>query len=101
MLKRVDSSIPDGTKIVILDMSGGIFNNSKSDIPRAQGQADMKAIAARIRARGITIVPENTRTVPTTYKQHDRIHLTAEGHPLLAQQLLPMVISALGGSHSG
>jgi acyl-CoA thioesterase-1 len=101
MLQRVDSAIPDGTKIVILDIGGGFFNNSKAGVPRAQGQADMKALAARIKARGITIVPENTSTMSTTYKQPDRIHLTAKGHRLFAQQLLPRVISALGGSHSG
>lgn len=99
MLRRVDSSIPDGTKIVILDISGGFFNNSKSDIPHAKGQADMKAIGTRLRARGITIVPENTGTMPTTYRQKDRVHLTAEGHRLFAQQLLPRVEIALGGSH--
>jgi acyl-CoA thioesterase I len=101
MLQRVDSSIPEGTKIVILDMGGGFFNNSKSGVPRAQGQADMKAIAARIKARGITIVPENTSTMPSTLKQPDRIHLNAEGHRQFAQELLPRVISALGGLHSG
>jgi acyl-CoA thioesterase I len=100
MLKRVDSSIPEGTKIVILDMSGGFFNNSKTDIPRAQGEADMKAIAVRIRARGITIVPFNASMMPTTLKQPDRRHLTVEGHRVIAQQLLPRVISALGGPHS-
>jgi acyl-CoA thioesterase I len=29
MLKRVDSAMPDGTKIVILDMGGDIFNRAK------------------------------------------------------------------------
>jgi acyl-CoA thioesterase-1 len=29
MLKRVDSAISDGTKIVILDMGGGFFNTAK------------------------------------------------------------------------
>jgi acyl-CoA thioesterase-1 len=100
MLKRVDSSIPEGTKVVILDVGGGFFNNSKTDIPRAQGQADMKAIAARLSARGITIIPINTGTMPTSLKQPDRIHLTVEGHRLFAQQLLPRVISALGSPHS-
>jgi lysophospholipase L1-like esterase len=61
----------------------------------------MNAILARIKSRGITIVPELTSTIPTNYKQPDRIHLTAEGHRLFAEQLLPKVISALGGSHAG
>jgi acyl-CoA thioesterase I len=101
MLKRVDSSIPDGTRIVILDIGGGFFNNSKSDIPYAQGHADMKAIADRIRTRGMIIIFENASVMSTTYKQPDRIHLTPEGHRVLAHWLLPRVISALGGSPPG
>ena len=101
MLKPVDSAIPGGTKIVILAMGGGFFNNSKADMPRAQEQADMKAVVPRIKSRGITIVSELMSTIPTNYKQPDRIHWTAEGHRLFAEQLLPKVISALGGSHAG
>ena len=99
MLKRVDSSIPEGTKIVILDMGGGFFNNRSSGIPRAQGEADMKALEARLKSRGITILSELTNNIPPTDRQADGIHLTAEGHRLLAEQL-PSVISALGGSNS-
>jgi hypothetical protein len=61
----------------------------------------MKAIVARIKSRGLPIVPELTSTIPTNYKQPDRIHVIAEGHRQFAEQLLPKVISALGGSHAG
>lgn len=57
----------------------------------------MKAIVARIKSRGITIVPELTSTMPRNYKQPDRIHLTAEDHRLFAEQLCPKVVSVLGG----
>jgi acyl-CoA thioesterase I len=100
MLQRVDSSIPAGTKIVILDMGGGFFNNKKSDIPHAKGEADMKAIAARLKARGIRIIPIITGTMPTTLKQPDRVHLTVAGHQAFAQQLLPRVVDALASQHS-
>ena len=43
------------------------------------------------------IVPELTSTMPTNYKQPDRIHLTAEDHRLFAEELRPKVNSALGG----
>jgi hypothetical protein len=38
---------------------------------------------------------------PLTYTNPIRKHLTAEGHRLFAEQLLPKIISALGGSHAG
>jgi acyl-CoA thioesterase I len=95
MLQRIDSAVPPGTKIVILDMAGGFFNNSRSGVSRPQGEADMKAIEARLKGRGITILPELTSELPITYKQPDRIHLTAEGHRVFAEQLLPRVIRVL------
>ena len=101
MLQRLDSSIPPGTTIVILDVGGGFYNNSKTDIPREQGKADMEAIEARLRSRGIKIVPELSSKMPLNLKQADHIHLTAEGHRVYAEELLPRVIAALGSSHSG
>jgi acyl-CoA thioesterase-1 len=53
MLQRLDSSIPAGTTVVILDYSGGFFNNRKLGIPHKQGVADMKAIGNR-RSAAIT-----------------------------------------------
>ena len=38
---------------------------------------------------------------PLTYTNPIRKHLTAEGHRLFAEQRLPKIISALGGSHAG
>jgi len=100
MLQRVDSAVPNGTKIVILDEGGGYFNNAKSDIPKEKGKADMDAIRAKLRARGITIVPMLATTIPTTYKQADHIHLTPAGHQLMANDLLPKVVAALGKTKS-
>lgn len=101
MVKRIDSAMPEGTKIVILDVGGGLYNNSKkTSLPQDKGEADMRAIEERIKSRGITIIPERTHSVPLAYKQIDRIHLTAEGHRLFAGQLLPQVIRALNGAPS-
>jgi acyl-CoA thioesterase I len=97
MLKRIDSAIPDGAKILIL---GGGFSTQQSRHSARTGQADMKAIVARIKSRGLTLVPELTSTIPTNCKQPDRIHLIADSHRLFAERLLPKVISALGGSHA-
>ncbi len=103
MLHRLNFAVPSGTKIVILDMGGGYFNNQKRTNLASQvnGKADMAAIERQLKSRSITVIPENTGSVPLAYKQTDKIHLTPEGHKIFATHLLPLVISALGGSSSG
>jgi acyl-CoA thioesterase-1 len=102
MLHRLNSAVPSGTKIVILDMGGGYFNNRNTTAASQQkGKADMAAIETQLKSRGITVIPELTSGVSLAYKQTDKIHLTPEGHKLVATYLLPKVISALGGSSSG
>ena len=93
MLERVDSSIPNGTKIVVLDIGGGFFNEETVNISHDQGVKE--AIAARLHARGIKTVPEFANRMPDKFKQPDKIHLTAAGHQELAKLLLPYVIKAL------
>ncbi|MBV8484150.1 MAG: hypothetical protein JO077_14950, partial [Verrucomicrobia bacterium] len=95
MLKRVDSDIPNGTKIVILDTGGGFFNDKKNNISQEQGEKNFGAIKARIRARGIKIVREYSSRMSVKWKQPDQIHLTVDGHKELARLLLPFVIKAL------
>ena len=95
MLNRFEHVIPPGTKVVILDMSGGYFNNDQKGISGERGYADMSTIVAGLRARGIKIVPERAAEISKRYKQEDGVHLTAEGHHILAGQLLPQLVEAL------
>ena len=95
MLQRVDSSVPNGTKVVVLDMGGGFFNDGIRNISHDQGEKDMHAIATRLRARGIRIVPEFSYKLPDKFKQADKVHLNVAGHQELAKMLLPEVITAL------
>jgi acyl-CoA thioesterase I len=95
MLKRLDSSIPSETKIVVLDLSGGLYNDSKANIPREKGIADLREIAARLHHRGIKIIRETSNEFPEKFKQADQIHLNPAGHQELAKQLLPSVIQDL------
>jgi len=102
MLQRLNLAIPSGTKIVILDMSGGYYNNRNTTAASQQkGSADMTAIETQLKSRGITVIPESSAGISLAYRQSDKIHLTAEGHKLVATQLLPQVVSKLSGSHSG
>ncbi len=96
MRKRMDADIPEGTTIVILDTSGGIFNDSLKGISREQGDADMAAIMARLKERGIKVFPVSGAELSAQYHQQDGIHLTPEGHKLVAERLLPQITEALG-----
>jgi acyl-CoA thioesterase-1 len=96
MLNRTDADIPQGTAIVILDESGGLFNDSLKGISREQGLADLEKIAAGLKARGIKVIGIDFTSLPARYRQQDGTHLTPEGHKLVASQLLPQVIDALG-----
>jgi acyl-CoA thioesterase I len=95
MLQRVDTSVPNGTKVVVLDMGGGFFNDEIRNISHDQGEKDMHTIASRLHARGIKIVPEFSYKLPDKFKQTDKVHLNVAGHQELARMLLPEVITAL------
>jgi acyl-CoA thioesterase I len=95
MIQRLDTSIPNGTKVVVLDMGGGFFNDRIQNISHEQGEKDMHTIAARLRARGIKIVPEFSFKLPEKFKQADKVHLNVAGHQELARMLLPEVVAAL------
>jgi acyl-CoA thioesterase-1 len=94
ILARLDQAVPAGTKIVLLGTIGGTYN------ARRLGQGDQKAelasIIAKLRSRGIKIIPLTGAGVGRKYLQADGIHLTAEGHAFVAAQLLPSVMRALG-----
>ncbi|HEX6566604.1 MAG TPA: hypothetical protein VF020_20100 [Chthoniobacterales bacterium] len=99
MLHRLFFAVPSGTKIVILDTCGGYYNNRKTTIAsQAKGPEDMKAIETKLKSRGIAVVPECTGDLPLSLKQADKIHLTAEGHKILAERLMPRVVDVLKGS---
>ena len=96
MLGRLDSSVPDGTKVVILDMSGGTFNARRKNL--GDQSAQLAAISARLRARGIKVIPSQTGRElgrGSEYRQVDGLHLTAAGHARVAAGLVPAVVQAL------
>jgi acyl-CoA thioesterase-1 len=94
MLARLDQAVPEGTRIVLLGTIGGTYN------ARRLGQGDQKseyaAIVARLRSRGIKIIPVTAGGVTKSDMQADGTHLNADGHARLAARLLPSVIRALG-----
>ena len=93
MLARLDSAVPGGTKIVLLDRLGGGWNARR----KGQGdqRAELAAIEARLRSRGIKVIPMWWNASLRNYLQPDGIHFTPEGHTLVAARMLPSVIGAV------
>jgi acyl-CoA thioesterase-1 len=117
MLNRLDASVPAGTRLVIVQ---GGYNDLIRGTPRDVIIARMQGILSQLRARHVPAVlcgfffPEwdavgrrlaaqyGARFVPgsTCYSPShtgpDRLHMSAEGHTVVAQRLVPVVASALG-----
>lgn len=117
MLSRLDSSVPAGTRLVIVQ---GGYNDLIRGTPRDVIIARMQGILAQLRARrvpavlcgfffpewdavgrrlaaqyGATFVPGSTCYSPK-HTGPDRLHMSAEGHTVVAQRLAPVVAGALG-----
>ena len=92
ILARVNSSVPEGTKTVILTIF--MLNDRTHGVSPAVHRANVAAIRKAIAARGIRIV-DATGLVASAARagllQRDRIHLTAEGNRRVAAGLLASV----------
>jgi acyl-CoA thioesterase I len=90
MLARLDSSVPDGTQLVILQ-------SGSNDPPGATKRATVSTIIQKLRARGIKVIMANIGGAITADDiGTDGQHLTAHGQSLVASHLLPRVIGAIG-----
>jgi acyl-CoA thioesterase-1 len=96
MRARMDSDIPEDTSIVVLDSTGGQYNDTRLGISREQGEADFAAIKARLADRHIKVILISGTEVPSQYHQQDGLHLTPEGYRMAASAVLPELMRALG-----
>jgi acyl-CoA thioesterase I len=97
MLARLDSSVPAGTRILILQPGGNELRRRGSG--SVWRDANIQQIVSRLHTRGIAVVMlENDmlRAVPDQFRQADWQHLTPEGYRLLASWLAPKVAPLLG-----
>jgi acyl-CoA thioesterase-1 len=87
MLNRLDSAVLAGTKVVILQPG-----------TNAVDPAAVSQIRSRLAARGVRVIMLEgaRRMVPAGDVQADGQHLTPEGYRMIASQLLPQVLRALG-----
>jgi acyl-CoA thioesterase I len=85
MLGRIDSAVPQGTSIVILEPGP----NDRGT--KAERAANIEALKQHLHARSIQVVVYDQK-LPEKYRW-DGIHFTAAGHALIAQSLLPRVMA--------
>src|SRR6201999_233143 len=88
MLRRIDQDVPDGTNIAILQPGG---NDRRFLVSKEQRAANIAAMEARLRSRGIKVIVWD-EVIPPQYYAFDFIHLTEEGHAMIAASLLPRVL---------
>lgn len=93
MLQRIDTDVPQGTDIVILQPGG---NDKRFFRTKEQRAANISAMERRLRERGIKVLVYDEE-IPARYYTFDFIHLTREGHAMIAASLLPRVMAIVGG----
>jgi acyl-CoA thioesterase I len=97
MLARLDSSVPAGTTLVILNFGKNDFKRGKHGgglITPEMRQANMARIVSELHRRGIRTIEadgiiDSTRAAGMV--QVDGIHLTVEGHRRVASRLVGVV----------
>lgn len=92
MLRRIDADVPKGTDIVILQPGANDRRFFTSAEERTRNIAEMER---RVRARGIKVVTYD-EDIPLRYYTLDFIHLTREGHAMIAAWLLPRIVAIAG-----
>ena len=91
VLSRLDSAVPQGTRIVILLIGG---NDDRRGGTTEQAKAGVNEIVARLKARKIRVINAMPYYLAARGKGMvlpDGIHLTAAGQRYLAGQLSPLI----------
>jgi len=87
MLARIDSAVPEGTALVILQPGG---NDLRFFGSKEQRIANIEAMTRRLQARSIKVIVYDEE-IPRQY-MWDGIHFTPAGHTMIANALLPRVM---------
>ena len=92
MLRRMDSAVPNGTQIVILQTGG----NDARQGAGGDAAANRAQITGKLQARGIKVILLDHLDAPSSTRDPDGEHFNARGHAAIAAGLLPKVIAAAG-----
>jgi acyl-CoA thioesterase-1 len=92
MRARMNDTVPSGTRLVILDTTD---TNDRRRLVDTKTNAT--AIVGELRKRGIrTIVVPSLHAMSEMRLQGDGIHITADGHAIIATKLSSKVIEIVG-----
>jgi len=94
MAARLDSAVPAGTRIVILQPGG----NDRRKGAAASTGGNVATIVSRLNARGIKVImlERPLAGMAEALRHPDGQHLSAEGYRALAARVLPQVTTAIG-----
>ena len=92
MLRRIDSAVPNGTDIVILQPGG---NDLRFFGTKAARAANIAAMAKRVRTRGMRVIVYDPDPVPPDFYQWDHIHFNAAAHAKIAATLAAEIEASL------
>src|SRR5262245_14574743 len=92
MLKRIDSDVPKGTDIVILQPGA---NDRRFLMSKEQRAANIAAMERQLRSRSIKVIVYDEE-IPLSYYTADFIHFNSDGHAMIAAALLPRVMKVIG-----
>jgi acyl-CoA thioesterase I len=84
MLKRLDSVVPNGTNIVILQPGA---NDLRFFGTKERRAANIAAMVQRLQARHIRVIVYDPDPVPQDFYQWDHIHFNAAAHAKIAATL--------------
>lgn len=96
MLRRLDKDVPNGTDIAIVQPGGNDLRFLGTKQQRAANIAEMER---RLRTRSIKVIVYDDE-IPLRYYTFDFIHLTREGHAMIAAALLPRVMALIERRHT-
>jgi acyl-CoA thioesterase-1 len=96
MLRRIDKDVPNGTAIVILQPGG---NDLRFLGTKQQREANIAEMERRLLARSIKVIVYDDE-IPLRYYTIDLIHLTHDGHAMIAGALLPRVMALIERRHT-
>ena len=94
MLGRLDASVPQGTRIVILQPGG---NDIRFGYTKEERSKNIRAMVAQLQRRGIRVILADNLQGLLTKSSADGIHFGPAAHTTIAKRLYPQVAGALGG----
>ena len=93
MLARLDSAVPPGTRLVILQPGGNDARRGQESA-RAGNIAEIKRRLAASHVR-VLMIGKIGQIAPPGTRDPDGMHFNARGHAAIARSLVPRVIAAL------